>query len=71
LSKDARASSIATGEESPLVSYKRAASTNLSYSIKRALVPSMYEETNLRELHNFLLGCKVYFDAVKEHKDRR
>jgi hypothetical protein len=71
LSKGVRASSIATDEESPLVDYKRAASTNLSHSIKRALAPPVYKEINLRELRDFLLGCKVYFDAVKEHKDRR
>jgi hypothetical protein len=71
LSRGARASSIATDEESPLVSYKRAASTNLPYSTKRALAPPVYEETNLRELRDFLLGYKVYFDAVEEHEDRR
>jgi hypothetical protein len=71
LSRGVRASSIATGEESPLVSYKRAASTNLPYSAKRALAPSVYEGTNLRELRDFLLGCEIYFDAVEEHKDRR
>jgi hypothetical protein len=71
LSRDAYASSIAMDEESPLVSYKRVASTNLSYSIKYALVSSIYEETNLRELRDFLLDYKVYFDAVEEYKDRR
>jgi hypothetical protein len=71
LSRGACVSSIATGEESPLVGYKRVASTDLSYSAKRALAPSIYEGTNLRELRNFLLGCKVYFDAVEEHKDCR
>jgi hypothetical protein len=71
LSRGARASSIATGEESPLVGYKRAASTDLSHSAKRALAPPVYEGTNLRELRDFLLGCKVYFDVVEEHKDRR
>jgi hypothetical protein len=71
LSGGVRALSIATGEESSLISYKRAASTNLSYSIKCALAPSVYEGINLRELRDFLLGYKVYFDAVKEHKDCR
>jgi hypothetical protein len=71
LSRGAYALSIATDEESPLISYKRAASTNLSYSIKRALAPSIYEGINLRELRDFLLGCKVYFDAVEEYEDRR
>jgi hypothetical protein len=71
LSRGARASSIATGEESLLVGHKRAASTNLPHSVKRALAPSVYEGTNLRELRDFLLGCEVYFDAVEEHEDRR
>jgi hypothetical protein len=71
LSKDVYILSIAMDKESPLVDYKRVASTNLSYSIKCALVPSVYEEINLRELRDFLLGCKVYFDAVEEYKDRR
>jgi hypothetical protein len=71
LSRDVRASSIATGEESSLVSYKKVASTDLSYSIKRALAPSVYEGINLRELRDFLLDCEVYFDAVEEYKDCR
>jgi hypothetical protein len=71
LSGGACASSIAIGEESSLISYKRVASTNLSYSAKRALAPPVYEETNLRELRDFLLGYEVYFDAVEEYKDRR
>jgi hypothetical protein len=71
LSRGVRALSIATDEESPLISYKRAASTNLSYSIKCVLAPSIYEEINLRELCDFLLGCKVYFDIVEEHEDCR
>jgi hypothetical protein len=71
LSRGACALSIATGEESPLVGYKRAASTDLPHSAKRALAPSIYKEINLRELRDFLLDYKVYFDAVKEYKDRR
>jgi hypothetical protein len=39
LSRGARASSIATGEESPSVGHKRAASTDLPHSTKRALAP--------------------------------
>jgi hypothetical protein len=69
LSKDVCALSIATDEESSLVSYKRVASTNLSYSIKRALVSSIYEEITLQELRNFLLNYKIYFDVVEEYKD--
>jgi hypothetical protein len=62
-----------TGEDSAasLVSYKRAASAELSYSTKRALAPSTYKGTSLCELHDFLLGCEVYFDAIKEQLTRR
>jgi hypothetical protein len=48
------------------VSYKWATSTELSYSIKRALAPSTYKGTSLRELHDFILSCKVYFNVIKE-----
>jgi hypothetical protein len=62
-----------TGEESAasLVSHKRAASTELSHSTKRALAPSIYKGTSLRELCDFLLSYKVYFDAVKEQLTHR
>jgi hypothetical protein len=70
-----RASSVAvTGEESSdvsLVSRKRAASTELSYSAKRALAPPIYKGLSLRELRDFLLGCDVYFNAIEEHVIRR
>jgi len=65
-----RASSVATGEE-PSIGQKRAASTDLPHSSKRALAPPVYEGANLRELRDFLLGCEVYFDAVEEQEDRR
>jgi hypothetical protein len=57
-----------TGEDSAalLVSHKRAASAKLSYSTKRALAPPTYKGTSLRELHDFLLGYEVYFNAIKE-----
>jgi ubiquinone biosynthesis protein COQ9 len=54
-----------------LISYKRAASAELSYSIKRALASSIYKGTSLRELRDFLLSYKVYFDAIKEQLTRR
>jgi hypothetical protein len=62
-----------TGEESAasLVSHKRAASTELSHSTKRALAPPIHKGTSLRELHDFVLGCEVYFNAIKEQLTRR
>jgi hypothetical protein len=50
-----------------LISYKRAVSTELSYSVKRVLAPSIYKGLSLRELRDFLFGCDVYFNAIKEH----
>jgi hypothetical protein len=50
-----------------LVSHKRAASTELSYSVKRALAPSIYKGLSLYKLRDFLLNCDVYFNAIKEH----
>jgi hypothetical protein len=57
-----------TGEDSAvsLVSHKQAASAELSHSIKRALAPPTYKGTSLRELRDFLLSYKVYFDVIKE-----
>jgi hypothetical protein len=49
------------------ISHKRAASAELSYSTKRALAPSIYKGTSLRELRNFLLSYEVYFNAIKKH----
>jgi hypothetical protein len=49
-----------------LISHKQAASAELSHSIKRALAPPIYKDTSLRELRNFLLSYKVYFDVIKE-----
>jgi ubiquinone biosynthesis protein COQ9 len=63
-----------TGEEFPvtlLVSYKRATSTELSYSIKRVLASSIYKGTSLRELRDFLLSYKVYFNIIKEQLTHR
>jgi hypothetical protein len=62
-----------TDEESAasLISYKRAASTELSHSIKRALAPSTYKGTSLRELHDFILSYEVYFNAIEEQLTRR
>jgi hypothetical protein len=63
-----------TGEESSnvsLVSRKRAASTELSYSVKRALAPPIYKGLSLRELRDFLLSYDVYFNVIKEHAVRR
>jgi hypothetical protein len=53
------------------VSYKRAASTELSYSIKRALASPTYKDISLRELRDFLLSYKVYFNAIKKQLTRR
>jgi hypothetical protein len=50
-----------------LISHKRAASTELSYSVKRALAPLIYKGLSLRELRDFLLSYNVYFNAIKEH----
>jgi ubiquinone biosynthesis protein COQ9 len=57
-----------TGEDSTasLISHKRAASAELSYSTKRALASSIYKGTSLRELRDFLLSYKVYFNAIKK-----
>jgi hypothetical protein len=57
-----------TDEESAasLISHKRAASTELSYNTKRALAPPIYKGTSLRELHNFILSYKVYFNIIKK-----
>jgi hypothetical protein len=63
-----------TGEESSVVlfiSYKQAASAELSHSTKRALAPPTFKGTSLRELRDFLLGCEVYFDAIKKQSTRR
>jgi hypothetical protein len=63
-----------TGEESPVasfISHKQAASTELSHSTKRALAPPTYKGTSLRELHDFLLSYKVYFNAIKKQLTRR
>jgi ubiquinone biosynthesis protein COQ9 len=62
-----------TGEESAasFVSYKQAASTELSHSTKRALAPPTYKGTSLRELRDFLLSYKVYFNVIKEQLTRR
>jgi hypothetical protein len=62
-----------TGEESAasLVSHKRAASTELSHSTKRALAPPIYKGTSLRELRDFILSYKVYFNTIKEQLTRR
>jgi hypothetical protein len=54
-----------------LMSRKRAVFTELSYSVKRALAPSIYKGLSLRELRDFLLSCDVYFNAIKEHVIRR
>jgi hypothetical protein len=64
-----RALSIAvTGENSAvsLISHKRVMSAKLSHSMKRALAPPIYKGTSLRELYNFLLSYKVYFNAIKK-----
>jgi hypothetical protein len=53
LSEGAYASSIATGEESSSIGHKRAASTDLLHSTKRALASPVYKGTNLRELRDF------------------
>jgi hypothetical protein len=50
-----------------LISCKRAASTELSYSIKHILAPPIYKGLSLRELHDFLLDYNVYFNAIKEY----
>jgi hypothetical protein len=57
-----------TGEDSAvsLVSHKQAVSAKLSYSIKRVLASSIYKGMSLRELRNFLLDYKVYFNAIKK-----
>jgi hypothetical protein len=62
-----------TDEESAvsLVSHKQAASTELSHSTKRALAPPIYKDTSLRELHDFILSYKVYFNTIKEQLTRR
>jgi hypothetical protein len=65
-----RASSVTvTGEDSTalLVSYKRAASTELSHSAKHALAPPIYRGLSLCTLCNLLLNCKIYFDAIEEY----
>jgi hypothetical protein len=50
-----------------LISHKRAASTELSYNIKRILASLIYKGLSLRELHDFLFSYNVYFNAIKEH----
>jgi hypothetical protein len=50
-----------------LISYKRAASTELSYSVKRVLVSLIYKDLSLYELRDFLLSYHDYFNAFKEH----
>jgi hypothetical protein len=41
-------------------------STKLSYSIKRALAPSIYKGISLRKLYNFILSYKFYFNIIKK-----
>jgi hypothetical protein len=63
-----------TGEESSVasfISYKRAASTELSHSTKRALAPPIYKGMSLRELRDFVLSYEVYFNAIEEQLTRR
>jgi hypothetical protein len=50
-----------------LISRKRAASTELSYNVKRALASLIYKGLSLRELRDFLLSYNIYFNAIKEH----
>jgi hypothetical protein len=50
-----------------LISRKRTASTELSYRVKCVLAPLIYKGLSLRELRDFLLGCDVYFNVIKEH----
>jgi hypothetical protein len=62
------------GEESSnvsLMSRKWAASTKLSYSIKRALASLIYKGLSLYELRDFLLNYNVYFNMIKEHVIRK
>jgi hypothetical protein len=49
-----------------LISYKRAASTELSYSIKRVLAFLIYKGLSLHELRDFLFNYNIYFNAIKE-----
>jgi hypothetical protein len=53
------------------MSRKRAASTELSYSVKRVLAPPIYKGLSLRELRDFLLDYNVYFNMIKKHAVRR
>jgi hypothetical protein len=41
-------------------------STKLNYSIKHALAPPIYKGISLRELYNFILSYKVYFNTIKK-----
>jgi hypothetical protein len=50
-----------------LISRKRAAFTELSYSVKRALVFLIYKSLSLYKLRDFLLSYNVYFNAIKEY----
>jgi hypothetical protein len=61
------------GEELPtiIISYKRSVSIKLRNSLKRVYISSVYKDTSLRELRDFLLGYKVYFEAIEEYKPRR
>jgi hypothetical protein len=74
LAGGSRASNKAlTGEEPPtiIISYKRSASVKLRSSLKCIYALSVYKDTSLRELRDFLLGCEVYFEAIEEYKPRR
>ena len=48
------------------VNYKRPVLTELSGRSKRVMPPLIYKDVNLRELRDFLLGCDVFFDVIKE-----
>jgi hypothetical protein len=50
-----------------LVSRKRAAFTELSYSAKRVLAPPIYKGLSLYKLRDFLFSCNVYFNTIKEY----
>jgi ubiquinone biosynthesis protein COQ9 len=54
-----------------LISYKRAVSTEFSYSTKRTFAPLIYKSTSLYKLRDFLLNYNVYFNTIKEHTVHR
>jgi hypothetical protein len=55
-------------KEPIIINYKRSASVKLYNSLKYIYISLIYKDTSLRELRDFFLNYKVYFEVIKEHE---